>query len=75
MQVIAAKMFEECELTTTENILWKERVKLAAAIARLRIDKSALKLSDLLPKHLRDEKLNNQDTTPVTCWVNIRKSK
>lgn len=75
MQPIAARMYAECYLCSVEDALWEQRVKLAAAIARLRIEKGALRLSDLLPSHLRDEKINNFDTTPVTCWVNIRKLK
>ncbi|GJQ86999.1 hypothetical protein Trydic_g12582 [Trypoxylus dichotomus] len=75
MQPVAAKMFADCRLTGVEEALWQQRVKLAAAIARLRIEKSALNLSDLLPAHLRDGKIYNQDKAPVTCWVNIRKIK
>lgn len=72
-QPVAAKMFSACQLTEVEQVLWDQRVKLAAAIARLRIEKSALRLSDLLPQHLRGDKCTSQDVAPVTCWVNIRK--
>nr|XP_022919919.1 uncharacterized protein LOC111428573 isoform X2 [Onthophagus taurus] len=74
-QAVANKMFAECGLSKVEEYLWKQRVKLAAAIARLRIEKSALRLNELLPGHLRDEKTTIFDTSPVTCWVNLKKLK
>lgn len=63
-------------LLVIDEALWKYRVKLAAAIARIRIKKGALQLNDLLPVHLRDERLSQRiEETPLTCWVNIKKVK
>lgn len=72
----ALKLFEMAELIEIEEALWKYRVKLAAAFARIRIKNSALSLNDLLPLHLRDEKLSKKsDGTPITCWINTKKMK
>ncbi|XP_026746347.1 uncharacterized protein LOC113507647 isoform X1 [Trichoplusia ni] len=59
-----------------ENIIWEERVHFAAAIARLRIKNRAFTLSELLPAHLREERVSacvNKDS--VTGWVNTFKAK
>lgn len=46
-------------------------MKLGAAIARLRIAHNALKLSELLPNHLRDERVARcSRLAPVTAWIN-----
>ncbi|XP_019865526.1 uncharacterized protein LOC109594730 isoform X2 [Aethina tumida] len=74
VQAIASKLFESAGLSFVENALWTQRVKLAASIARLRIKNNALTLSELLPHHLRDERLiDNETTKPVTCWVNTNR--
>ncbi|CAG9791843.1 unnamed protein product [Diatraea saccharalis] len=59
-----------------ENIVWEQRVHLAAAIARIRIKNKAFSLSDLLPPHLREERISacvNKES--VTGWVNSFKEK
>ncbi|XP_052738020.1 uncharacterized protein LOC112053618 [Bicyclus anynana] len=59
-----------------EAAIWDERVHFAAAIARIRIKNRALSLADLLPAHLREERISacvNKDT--VTGWVNTFKAK
>ncbi|KAJ8724889.1 hypothetical protein PYW07_015847 [Mythimna separata] len=59
-----------------ENTIWEQRVHLAASIARIRIKNRAFSLSDLLPPHLREERVSacvNKDT--VTGWVNTFKAK
>ncbi|XP_045763931.1 uncharacterized protein LOC123866417 isoform X2 [Maniola jurtina] len=59
-----------------EAAIWDERVHFAAAIARIRIKNRAFTLSDLLPAHLREERISacvNKDT--VTGWVNTFKEK
>ncbi|KAK5649894.1 hypothetical protein RI129_000923 [Pyrocoelia pectoralis] len=72
----AAELLTSVGIFHIENALWEQRVKLAAAIAKLRIKNSALSLNDLLPKHLRDEHLGNGcDSNPVTCWINPNKTK
>ncbi|XP_050678248.1 uncharacterized protein LOC126974707 isoform X2 [Leptidea sinapis] len=59
-----------------ESAVWEERVHFAAAIARIRIKNKAFSLSELLPPHLREEKISacvNKET--VTGWVNTFKAK
>ncbi|XP_060800787.1 uncharacterized protein LOC106139227 [Amyelois transitella] len=59
-----------------ESTVWEQRVHFAAAIARIRIKKKAFTLSDLLPPHLREERVSgcvNKDS--VTGWVNTFKAK
>ncbi|XP_050509382.1 uncharacterized protein LOC126886472 isoform X2 [Diabrotica virgifera virgifera] len=73
---LARELFDAYGLTFTENALWTQKIKLAAAVARLRIKNNALSLSELLPLHLRDEKVTEQaQHNPVTCWINICKIK
>ncbi|KAJ8931764.1 hypothetical protein NQ314_015296 [Rhamnusium bicolor] len=68
---LAGKLFDSVGMTYAENALWTQKVKLAAAVARLRIKHNALCLSELLPPHLKDEKVTEQaQNNPVTCWVN-----
>ncbi|XP_044729702.1 putative methyltransferase NSUN7 [Chrysoperla carnea] len=58
-------------LTDIDDALWRYRIKLAASVSRLRIKNSALRLSQLLPPHLQDERVANAaETTSVTCWIN-----
>lgn len=58
------------------NCLWEHRVRLAAAISRLRIKNGALQLSQLLPAHLKDEKVSLAVTNPVVSgWINPFKMK
>ncbi|XP_059060270.1 uncharacterized protein LOC131853407 isoform X1 [Achroia grisella] len=59
-----------------ERTIWNQRVHFAAAIARIRIKNKAFSLSDLLPLHLREERISacvNKET--VTGWVNTFKAK
>lgn len=73
---LAKRLFQEAGLSELERTLWDDRIKIAAAISRIRIKHSALKLNDLLPNHLRDEKVSSAaETTPVSCWVNTKKVK
>lgn len=68
------KLFELAELIEIDEALWKFRIKLAASVSRIRIKRGALSLNDLLPEHLRDEKLTKKcETNPITCWVNTKK--
>ncbi|KAL0839386.1 hypothetical protein ABMA28_016115 [Loxostege sticticalis] len=59
-----------------ENTIWEQRVHFAAAIARIRIKNKAFSLSDLLPAHLRDERMSTcGHKESVTGWVNTFKAK
>ncbi|XP_018334354.1 uncharacterized protein LOC108743309 isoform X2 [Agrilus planipennis] len=71
----AKKIFSECNILEIEESLWAQRIHLAASVARMRIKNNALRLSDLLPKHLRDDRIQYNQFTPVTCWVNVNKIK
>lgn len=71
---------EECvrefpePLPDLDAALWRLRIKLAAAVSRLRIARSALRLTDLLPPHLRDERVaRGRLLAPLTAWVNKNK--
>jgi hypothetical protein len=67
------EMFEKAGLLEADTHLWGVRVKLAAALSRLRIKNKALTLSELLPLHLRDERVVALNEAPVTAWVNAFK--
>lgn len=76
LSALAKTFFKESGLQEIEELLWKHKIKLAAAVARLRIKNSALRLNDLLPKHLRNNvPMKNSLQSPITCWVNISKVK
>ncbi|KAG5898472.1 hypothetical protein JTB14_015476 [Gonioctena quinquepunctata] len=67
----ASQLFDTYGLSFAENALWSQKVKLAASVARLRIKHNALYLSELLPPHLKDERVTEQaKNNPVTCWIN-----
>lgn len=70
----AVRLFKKARLTNAEKALWEFRTKLAAAVARLRIKKNALCLTDLLPSHLKADKVSGSNL-PVTCWINLKKVK
>ncbi|KAL3278493.1 hypothetical protein HHI36_013812 [Cryptolaemus montrouzieri] len=73
---IASRLFHHAKLSFVENALWCQKVKLAAAVSRLRIKYNALTLMDLLPSHLRGDKINkDSQNIPVTVWINNRKFK
>ncbi|KAL1505818.1 hypothetical protein ABEB36_005292 [Hypothenemus hampei] len=68
---IASKLFDAVNLLYAENALWSQKIRLAAAVSRLRIKHCALSLHDLLPAHLKDKKVTEQaNHSPLTCWVN-----
>ncbi|KAI5637160.1 hypothetical protein NE865_10057 [Phthorimaea operculella] len=59
-----------------EKAVWDQRVHFAAAIARIRIQNKAFTLSEMLPAHLREEKVSacvHKET--FTGWVNTFKAK
>ncbi|XP_059608104.1 uncharacterized protein LOC132255948 [Phlebotomus argentipes] len=64
-------LFKESDLTDIDNRLWEYRIKLAAALSRLRIENGALTLSHLLPVHLQDEKVAVAAANPIVSgWIN-----
>ena len=62
--------FEAAGLQEVDMHLWNVRVKIAAAVSRLRIKNRALRLSQLLPTHLRDDRIVDRENSPVTAWIN-----
>ncbi|XP_026462763.1 uncharacterized protein LOC113365412, partial [Ctenocephalides felis] len=71
------KLYEDAGILPIDEALWTERIKLAAETSRIRIKNNSLHLSQLLPPHLRDERVTSaiNNTDKVTCWVNCFKSK
>ncbi|KAJ1526197.1 hypothetical protein ONE63_009356 [Megalurothrips usitatus] len=61
-------------LADMDDDLWEVRVHLAAALARLRVRRRALRLSQLLPPHLQDGRIVNHEDALVTGWVNTFRS-
>ncbi|KAJ8984877.1 hypothetical protein NQ317_002717, partial [Molorchus minor] len=68
----ANDLFDSAGMSYAENALWTQKVKLAAAVSRLRIKHNALSLNDLLPPHLKDERVTGV-VKNLTCWVNRAK--
>jgi len=67
-------MWQQARMAEVEDALWGVRVKLAAALARLRIKSHALKLEQLLPLALRDRKdCQDECHVPSTFWINTFK--
>lgn len=68
------ELWQRARMAEVEEALWGVRVKLAAALARLRIKSHALKLEHLLPLALRGRKdCKDQTTVPSTFWINTCK--
>lgn len=77
-QRLASKLFQYAKMTFAENALWCQRIKLAAAVSRIRIKHNALALSELLPAHLRNDRIARaaaRSDGPLTVWVNNKKFK
>jgi hypothetical protein len=71
---VLRELWQRARMAEVEEALWNVRVKLAAALARLRIKSHALKLEHLLPLALRDRKdCKDQTTLPSTFWINTCK--
>ncbi|XP_055694802.1 uncharacterized protein LOC129796701 isoform X2 [Lutzomyia longipalpis] len=64
-------LYKEADLAGIDDRLWEHRIKLAAALSRLRIENGALKLAHLLPPHLQDEKVAIAAANPIVSgWIN-----
>lgn len=58
-------------ISVIDESLWRHRVRLAAALSRLRIKNGTLSLCDLLPPHLQDEKVAIASANPIVSgWIN-----
>ncbi|XP_016966695.1 uncharacterized protein LOC108035539 [Drosophila biarmipes] len=68
---LQARLYKESEVTELAEVLWQHRIRLAASISRMRIQVGALRLSQLLPIHLQNEKVAIAAANPVvTGWIN-----
>ncbi|ALC43980.1 maker702, partial [Drosophila busckii] len=66
-----AELYQQAEVIEHAAVLWKHRVRLSASISRMRICVGALRLSQLLPIHLHNEKVAIAAANPVvTGWIN-----
>ncbi|XP_034483308.1 uncharacterized protein LOC117788608 [Drosophila innubila] len=66
-----AQLYKDSEVTELAEVLWRHRIRLAASISRMRIGVGALRLSQLLPIHLQNEKVAIAAANPVvTGWIN-----
>ncbi|KAE8746505.1 hypothetical protein FOCC_FOCC006739 [Frankliniella occidentalis] len=74
-QVSSRQALASAGLADMDDDLWETRVHLAAALARLRVKKRALRLSQLLPPHLQDGRIVNHEDALVTGWVNTFRSR
>ncbi|KAK3914668.1 Putative methyltransferase NSUN7 [Frankliniella fusca] len=72
--VNSRQALQSAGLADMDDDLWETRVHLAAALARLRVKRRALRLSQLLPPHLQDGRIVNHEDALVTGWVNTFKS-
>ncbi|KAL1459193.1 hypothetical protein WDU94_011200 [Cyamophila willieti] len=56
--------------------VWRNRIQIAAAVARIRIRNTALRLKTLLPSHLQEYKFMERCTEKVALngWVNFAKT-
>ncbi|XP_055923266.1 uncharacterized protein LOC129953813 isoform X2 [Eupeodes corollae] len=65
------KLYREAQVYDIANCLWKQRIRLAASISRMRIRSGALELSQLLPTHLQNEKVAIAAANPIVSgWIN-----
>lgn len=57
-------------LIEIENSLKEIKIQLAASFSKFKIKHCALSLSDMLPKHLRNERFKKASETLISCWIN-----
>lgn len=62
--------FNTLKLLEIANILKEIKIKLAASFSKFRIKHCALSLSDMLPRHLRNERFKKSSETVISCWIN-----
>ncbi|XP_047004611.1 putative methyltransferase NSUN7 [Schistocerca americana] len=65
-----APLLAQAGLADAEAALWAAHVRLAAALARMRIKHRAPRLELLLPPHLRDHRVVAIDSAFVSAWLN-----
>ncbi|XP_059481612.1 putative methyltransferase NSUN7 isoform X2 [Neocloeon triangulifer] len=67
-------LWQKARMAEVEEALWSVRVRLAAALARLRIKSHALTLEQLLPQTLQNRKeCRDECLVPTTLWINTCK--
>lgn len=62
--------YSALKLLEIVDILNKIKVQLAASFSKFRIKHCALSLSDMLPKHLRNERFKKSSEIVISCWIN-----
>ncbi|VVC35355.1 Hypothetical protein CINCED_3A017063 [Cinara cedri] len=65
-----AQSFESLKLLEIADVLKGIKIQLAASFSKFRIKHCALSLSDMLPKHLRNERFKKSPETIISCWIN-----
>lgn len=62
--------FKSLKLIEIADILKEIKIQLAASFSKFRIKHCALSLSDMLPRHLRNERFKKSSETVISCWIN-----
>ncbi|KAL4119810.1 hypothetical protein QTP88_012576 [Uroleucon formosanum] len=62
--------FNKLQLIEIADILKEIQIQLAASFSKFRIKHCALSLSDMLPRHLRNERFKKSSETVISCWIN-----
>lgn len=62
--------FKSLKLLEIADVLKEIKIKLAASFSKFRIKHCALSLSDMLPRHLRNERFKKSSETVISCWIN-----
>ncbi|XP_025411124.1 putative methyltransferase NSUN7 [Sipha flava] len=62
--------FKALKLLEIADILKDIKIQLAASFSKFKIKHCALSLSDMLPRHLRNERFKKSSETIISCWIN-----
>lgn len=62
--------FKTLKLLEIADVLKEIKIQLAASFSKFRIKYCALSLSDMLPRHLRNERFKKSSETIISCWIN-----
>jgi len=62
--------FNKLQLIEIADILKEIQIQLAASFSKFRIKHCVLSLSDMLPRHLRNERFKKSSETVISCWIN-----
>lgn len=62
--------FKNMKLLEIADTLKEIKIQLAASFSKFKIKHCALSLSDMLPRHLRNERFKKSSETIISCWIN-----